>query len=120
MSVQQSLRTSIWGATAHEDAKSTRLREGRVQAARANRHWIELEESALVRRGPYLVGADSDAVFTFCRGAIFLTGSPRIEFDENVEHWFYVDVVGEVRVLERHRETWSAIVERRAKRAMTA
>ncbi len=116
MSVFHSLRTSIWGAPIQEDPNSTRLREGRVQAARANRHRVELEESALVRRGPYFVHADSDDVFTFYRGAIFRTGSPRIEFDENVEHAFYVDVHSEVRVLERQRGTWSDVVAKKAKR----
>jgi hypothetical protein len=51
------------------------MRRLRDQAARANRYWVEVEESALVRRPPaYYVDAESDELFIVYRVAIFATG----------------------------------------------
>jgi hypothetical protein len=119
VSVLGALRgSSLEHAAADELAKT---RELRVKNARRNsRYWHELDEVDLVRRGPFLVSATTDSVFTSYRGTVFARGSRdrspgSIEFDEMRELWFYV-MDGNVVLLERHAKSWSAIVERRAKR----
>jgi hypothetical protein len=99
-------------------AKAAQLRELRIDAARRNRHWTELEESVLVRRGPWLVHADTDELLSRYRGMIFASGSPTITFNEQVEMLWYVDRAGEIQFLERSRapSTWSEVVARQARR----
>lgn len=94
-----------------EDAIAAR----RVEVARRNSHWAELCETDLVRRARYLVHAETDELFTPHRGYVFATGSSTLIADRFPMFW-YVDRDGELVFLERVQGTWSAIVERRAKR----
>jgi hypothetical protein len=94
--------------TAADDARARR-----VESARANHRWTELEEVDLVVRGPFLVSAATDAVFVPYRGATF-GRSGRIEFAELVELYFVVRD-GDVTMLERQAQSWSEVLARRTR-----
>ena len=96
------------------------IRERRVEVARRNTRWTELRETGLVRRGRWLVHAETDELFKVCRGTIFLTGEAVIAFNDQVEMHFYVDRDGDIVFLQRDRGTWSDVVAKRAKRRAAA
>lgn len=100
--------------TAAEEA--ARVREARVESARSNQYWRELEEVDLVKRGPYLVSASTDELFTPHRGAIFDRG--KVEFGERSELYFFVSRQDDVVMLERVTSpaSWSEVVRQRASR----
>jgi hypothetical protein len=101
-----------------EEVAAENLREQRVAAARRNRYWVELEETDLVRRGPWHVHAETDELLTRYRGAIFPTGMASIAFNDQVEMLFYVDRFGEVVFLEAQLEP--AHMERGRRQASAA
>lgn len=90
--------------------------EARVEAARKNPDWVEVEEIDLVVRKPWLVHAESDELYSVFRGAIFERGSARLVFNYSVPLAFYVDRTGSVVFLERRPGTWSDVVAKRARR----
>ena len=90
------------------------VRDRRVEVARRNSKWTEIEEpSALVRRGRLLVHADSDEVFKPYTGVVFASGETTVIADYTALH-FYVRDNGELTFLEREPGTWSDRVARRA------
>jgi hypothetical protein len=107
--------------TREEDAPDqTSIRKRRVEVARRNSRWTELEETALVRRARYLVHADTDELFTVHRGVVFGSGSASVIADQSALY-FCVRPDGELVFLERQTgRTWSDIVRRQAKRKATA
>lgn len=96
-------------------AKAAELRELRIAAARKQAHWNEIEETTLVRHGPWLVHADSDAIYKIHRGIVWGSGSASVVAEFISLAWF-VDRDGQVVFLERMPATWSEIVAKRARR----
>jgi hypothetical protein len=99
------------------------VREARVEVARRQHRWTELEQTALLHRRPhFLVHAPDDAIFTIRRGVVFEPGSATVGYvPEGAELHYFVDHrSGEIVFLERRPGTWSAIVERKARRAARA
>ena len=100
-------------SSSEERPEDAAVRERRVEVARRNTHWTEVEESALVTRGRVLVHADSDAVYTPYRGVVFATGSTTVIADYTALH-FYVRDNGELTFLELEPGTWSEHVAKQA------
>jgi excisionase family DNA binding protein len=96
------------------------LRAARREAARANPRWQEVEETSLVRRAMFLVHADTDELWTPYRGSIWNPGSANVIFNADLPMVFYVDSAGDVQFVERIGGTWSAIVERQARKSRAA
>lgn len=93
----------------------------RLEVVRKNHRWTELEETALVRRGPYLVHADTDEMFAIRRGVVFEPGRAVVGYvPEGADLSYFVDQAGEIVFLDRQRGTWSDIVAKRARRAAGA
>lgn len=84
------------------------LRQLRLEVARRQAHWTELQETALVARGPFLVHADSDRLYRRTRGSVFEPSSARI-LTPQLEHAYYVDQADEVVFVEAstNPSTWS-------------
>jgi hypothetical protein len=103
-----------------DNDERARLLELRLQYARQNQHWTEVDEVALVRR-PFglLIGADDDSVYRAFRGAVFAGDEVRSSFAAETELSFYVRD-GQMVFLERVPGTWSEHVARRAKRGALA
>jgi hypothetical protein len=98
----------------HEEA----VRNARLEAARRNQRWTELEEVDLVsRQRGLLVSASTDRVYRRHLGAVFAPGSVSTLIADQVELYFYVTANGEVVFLEpAFSETWSEYVTRRERR----
>jgi hypothetical protein len=92
------------------------VREQRVEAARRQKKWTEIEKVDLVWRRPYYVHASTDALFTPYRGAAFESGSAWVVADL-LELYFYVRD-GEVVLFEKvpSPATYTEFLERRAER----
>jgi hypothetical protein len=90
------------------------IRDRRVEVARRNSKWTEIEEpSALVRRGRlYIVHADTDEVFKPYRGVVFATGSATVIADQTALYFYVRDE--ELTFLELEPGTWSDRVAKRA------
>lgn len=111
------------GNPEHElaEKRAEHLRAARLDAVRRNRRWTELAETSLVRRGPFLVSAETDEMFMLRRGVIFEPGKASIGYvSEDTELHYYVDQAGEIVFLERQPGTWSEVFEKRARRAAGA
>lgn len=98
------------------------LRAARLEAARANAYWQEIESTLLVRRGPFLVRADNDSLRTLHRGTIWNPSSADVVFNDRLSMWFTVDSAGDVVFLEKSNApaTWSEVVERQARKSRAA
>ena len=95
-----------------------RVRERRLELARRQPKWTEVPESRLVRRGRYLVDAETDLVYVVRLGHVFEPGSATVGYvTPDTALTYYVDAVGSV-VFLKHLgpRTWSEIVERKARR----
>ena len=93
---------------------AARLDEARRQSA-----WTEIPETSLVRRGPFLVDSDTDAVFVVRRGHVFEPGRATIGYlPDNTPMTFFVDRDGDIVFVEPYlgAATWSEIVARKAQR----
>ena len=99
-------------------AVTAALRPKRLEVARRNAKWTEIENDLVPRARGWLVSAETDAIYTPVRGVVFQPYSTTVIADQ-AELSFYVDDHGDVQFLERQPGTWSAIVERRAKREHT-
>jgi hypothetical protein len=110
-----SLRTFL-GARDADSGDMDALREARVALARRMSTWREIPEP--VRRGPWLVDAESDELFVVRRGATFEPGRAHILSGDGFPLSFYVDVDGDVVVLEKVKSpaTWSEHVARQTSR----
>ena len=94
------------------------VRPARLEVARRNPKWTELEEVDLVPRGRgWLVSADTDAIYTPTRGVVFQPHSVNVIADQ-IELAFYVDREGDIVFLERLPFTWTEHLERRAAREL--
>lgn len=104
-------------------AHVVKVRQARLELARANDQWEELPETRLVQRRPggrYLVDAESDRIYSLGRGIVFEPGRSTVGYvDPNDRMTFYVDRDEEIVFLERltHPHTWSEFCERQARRA---
>jgi len=101
------------------DEWNTQVRQARLELARSQRHWTEIAETRLVRRGPFVVDSETDAVFVYWRGQVFESGRATVGYvRDDTPMIFTVDRGGEVIFLERHpgAATWSEIVARKARR----
>lgn len=95
-----------------------RLRAARLDVARRNSQWTELEEVDLVPRGPrnqWRVSASTDEIYAPHRGAVFQSWSTSVVAD-HAELAFYVDRDGDLVFLERKPGTWSDHVAKQARR----
>jgi hypothetical protein len=106
---------SFEGATdAQREAHEAKVRAARIEYARRNGRWTEIEND-LVPRGRMHVSASTDRVYMPYLGTIFQTGSATAVSDR-AELYFTVDDGGELAFYERQREKWSELVERQARR----
>jgi hypothetical protein len=87
----------------------------RIRIARSTSRWQEIEDDLVPRGRVWLVSASTDAVYRRDRGLVFAPGSVSIVDEVRPLH-FTVGDDGELTFYERERETWSAIVARRAAR----
>ena len=90
------------------------LRPKRLEVARRNAKWTEIEDD-LVSRGRYLVSAETDAIYKPARGVVFAPYTVDVVADQT-GLTFYVDRDGDLVFLERVPGTWSEIVAKRARR----
>jgi hypothetical protein len=98
----------------HEKA----VREARLDLARRQSAWVEIPETRLVRRGRYLVDAETDLVYTLRRGVVFETGNATVGYVvPGTPMTYTVNEADEVVFLEQpSSHTWSEVVARRARR----
>lgn len=94
-----------------------RVRPARLQAARRNAKWTEIENDLVPRARGWLVSASTDAIYTPTRGIVFAPHSVNVIADQ-ADLAFYVDRDGELVFLERLPFTWSEHVERREQRRL--
>src|SRR5262245_15985792 len=106
---------TVLGGFSDEAAHDLKVKEARLEVAKSSSEWRELEVTALVRRWPYLVHADSYELFAPYRGVVWATRSSSPIADKTPLHYF-IDREGEVIFLERKPGTWSEIVEKRERR----
>lgn len=97
-----------------ESTPADEIRRLRVEAARRNSKWKEIEPP--IRRGRWLVDAASDELHTLHRGVIWHRA--QIEFGADQPLRFFVDAAGHVIVLDRvlSPRTWSEFYERQTRR----
>jgi hypothetical protein len=106
---------SVFSRASADQPAADEIRDARVAVAR--KHWEEIPETRLVARHfGLLIDAETDAVFSRCRGTIFQTGSATL-IDERKDLAFFVDSDGWPIALERHAESWSSIAYKRARAA---
>ena len=116
-----SIRTLLGGfsgaSAPARPASDEELREARVQAARRNSRWGELDPVDLVERrgGRVLVSAETDHVYTPYRGALWATGSAT-PISDFTALYFTVSTDGELSFYEQQAGTWSERVARQARR----
>jgi len=95
-------------------AQAQQLREARVAAAKRTAEWVEVDQAHLVRRGPFLVEAESDAVFTIRPGAVFDHGRADAPYSlTQTRLHFVVDADGDVTFLESAAKTWTELISRK-------
>ena len=117
MSIRRLLGGFSGAAAPARSGLDAELREARVEAARRIPQWTEVEETLFVRRGPFLVHADDDTLWSVYRGTVWNPSSANVIFNADLPMTFYVDRAGDVRFVEKVGGTWSAIVERRTRHA---
>ncbi len=97
-------------------AHDAKLRPKRLEVARRNAKWTEIENDLVPRGRGWLVSAETDAIYRPARGEIFEPYSVDVVADMS-ELWFYADERdGELHFLERVKTpaTWSEHVARQA------
>lgn len=97
--------------------REQQLREARVQAARRNNRWQELDPVDLVERlgGRIVVSAETDRCFQSYRGALWQSGTATAIPD--FSPLFYVVHDGDrLEFFEQMPDTWTARVERTERR----
>ena len=76
---------------------------------------VELSETDLVKRGPYLVDADTDRLYTYYAGAVFASREAKPTFGDRAPLLFFVTDDDRLAFLEpAGSRTWSEIVARKA------
>jgi len=114
------LRTFEDREAEERDELAAQVREARVELAR--REWTEIApRERLVRRGPWLVDAETDALYVPRRGTTFEPGRAALISGQGAALWFYLDR-DDVVVLEKVRSPASSSehVERREARLRRA
>ena len=101
-------------SASEERPREDAIRAARVEVARRNSKWTEVEESALVSRGRLLVHADDDTVYKPYRGVVFATGSTTVIPDYTALHFYVRD--GELTFLELEPGTWSEHIAKQAEK----
>ena len=98
-----------------------KVREARVRIARSVRGWTELEEAALVKRGPWWVHADTDKLFSPVLGAVFASGRADVISDKS-PYYFAGLPDGGLAFFERveHPPSYTAYLEHRARKGRAA
>jgi hypothetical protein len=91
------------------------IRNGRLEVAPRCKAWTEIEDDLVPRGRGLFVSAGTDHVYAPVRGVVFATASVAIIADQ-APYFFTVSPEGELRFYERHRQTWSELVERKARR----
>ena len=90
------------------------LRPRRLEVARRNSVWTEIENDLVPRnRGLWLVSASTDAIYTPTRGVVFQSHSISVIADRTPLS-FYVDPDGDLVFLEQLPGTWTQHLERQA------
>ena len=95
------------------------VRQARLDLARRQTTWTEIPETRLVRRGPFLVDAETDLVYVLRRGIVFEPSKSTVGYvPDNTPMTLYVDQDDNVVFLEEPAgpRTWSEIVARKAAR----
>lgn len=93
------------------------VRQTRLELARRTSAWTEIPETRLVRRGRYLVDAETDLVYVLRRGVVFETGNATVGYVVPGTPMTYTVKAGDVVFLEQpSSHTWSEVVARRARR----
>lgn len=99
------------------------VREARLDVARQRLNWTEIPDTRLVRRGPFLVDAETDLVWVVRRGHVFEPYRATVGYVRNdTPMTFYVDAAsGEIVFIEpvSGGRTWTEILERKARQGRT-
>jgi hypothetical protein len=93
------------------------VRAARLEEARRQTAWTEIPETTLVRRGPFLVDSDADAVFVVRRGHVVEPGRATIGYvPDKAAMTYFVGRDGHIVFVEPYlgATTWSEIVARKA------
>jgi hypothetical protein len=93
------------------------VRKARIELARRQSTWTEIPETRLVRRGPFLVDAETDLVWIYRRGHVFEPGRATVGFiPDGAAMTYAVDQNDNIIFVEHPGgpRTWSEIVERKA------
>jgi hypothetical protein len=97
------------------EAWARQVREARIEAARRNDRWTEIEAVDLVPRGRgLLVSATTDAVFKAYAGTVFQSGS--VSMVSELAPLYFAVRGEELEFFEREPGTWSERVARQAAR----
>jgi hypothetical protein len=93
------------------------VREQRVESARRQSRWKEIEEVDVVPKMRFLVLASTDEIVTPYRGAAFDSGSAWPMADQT-ELYYYVRDDGDLAFFEKHTNpaTWTEFLEKQAAR----
>lgn len=94
------------------------IREARLELARRQPAWEEIPRTRLVKRGRWLVDADTDALYSIRRGVVFEPQRATIGYvPDGARLAYYVDERGDIVFLEQTAgTTWSDVVARQARR----
>jgi len=96
-------------------AVTEELRPKRLEVARRQPKWTEIEGDLVTRGRGWLVSASTDAIYTPTRGIVFQPYSISVIADQ-AELSFYVDEHSDLQFLERLPGTWTEHLERRERR----
>ncbi len=95
------------------------VRQARLDLARRQTTWTEIPDTRLVRRGRYLVDAETDLIYVLRGGVVFEPGKAVVGYvPENTPMTFTVYENGKIAFLEQPSgpRTWSEIVAHKAAR----
>jgi hypothetical protein len=92
-------------------------RPARLETARRNAKWTEIENDLVPRGRGWLVSASTDAIYTPTRGVVFAAHSINVIADKTTL-WFYVDDGGDLVFLEQIPGTWTEHLEKQAAREL--
>lgn len=127
MKLLMSRESSLVEGTPDEVAEKQRkaneeaVRPARLDAARRQPKWTEIENDLVPRgyKGTQLVSAETDHVYRRYAGPVFQPGTASVIPDQ-AELYFTVDANHGLTFYEREPGTWSDRVARQARRKVTA
>jgi hypothetical protein len=98
-------------------ALDEKLRPARLEVARLQTKWTEIEDDLVPRGRGWLVSAETDAIYSMVRGVVFAPYSVTVVADQ-AELFYFVDRDGDLVFLERidPPRTWTEHLEKRAAR----